>query len=446
MSYLVFASGTDTSDDTAQHSGERLLNMFFSPNTNPEKHLSPGIVKSFSGMKEIADLGAPIRALIAVPGAIYAAADSALWTVSDSGFGRIGGIADGRTVMSYNGRHVAVAVDGKYYVWTGAEMVSPPVDPLTYVQDLAFLDQRIILAGSDTGQFMVTGLADATNISALDFATAESKPDGITAIQALRKELHIYGSDSFELWAGTGQTATDIDPGFPFAPVPGGNFDQGAIEGTVDTFGNTAYWVSPDNYVYAGAGLQPQRVSTPNIEEQLRAKGVLHAFIFKDRGEVFYAVQPRTGPALVLPLSTRLWCERNSGVDGGKWLATCAASEGGSQYLGGFDGKIYMLDENTHKDGSFSIDKRAVCVPRMQDGPVSRLKLKVRTGHATGSVRMRTTRDGKTWSTERIRQLPPIGDYEHEIRYNGLGRFRRFQAELRSTDDIRFDIHGAKIE
>lgn len=103
----------------------------------------------------------------------------------------------------------------------------------------------------------------AVVINALDFATAESRPDATLKVEIVGDTAWFIGTDSTEVWYTTGNSNA------PFAPISGRVYDRGAIEGTTVNVKGTVFLVGPDHTVYAIAG-SPQRVSDNGIEELIR--------------------------------------------------------------------------------------------------------------------------------------------------------------------------------
>lgn len=103
-----------------------------------------------------------------------------------------------------------------------------------------------------------------TTIDPLNFATAERAPDPVWSVAPVGDQFLLPGSGSTETWAPTG------DELIPFARVQGRVFDKGAWEGTVVVIRDTVMMVDPTGAVWR-CDASPQRVSTPAIEERIRA-------------------------------------------------------------------------------------------------------------------------------------------------------------------------------
>lgn len=101
-------------------------------------------------------------------------------------------------------------------------------------------------------------------IDSLDFATAESYPDRIVGVRRFGDQFWLPGEKSTEVWYPTG------DPQAPMLRLQGVVFDRGGWEGTVVALKESLFLVDPDGGVFIVRGGQPQRVSNPGIEEEIR--------------------------------------------------------------------------------------------------------------------------------------------------------------------------------
>jgi len=59
---------------------------------------------------------------------------------------------------------------------------------------------------------------------------------------------------------------------------------------------------------------------------------------------------------------------------------------------------------------------------------------------------MQTSKDGRTWSLEKFRSIPDLGEYFRRIVWHGLGVFRRFQVRIRINEAVNRDIYGVSYE
>lgn len=103
-----------------------------------------------------------------------------------------------------------------------------------------------------------------TTIDPLNFATAESAPDAIFSVEIIGDQFWLPGESTTEVWYFTG------DPTTPVQRLKGVVFDRGTWEATATAIDNTLIVCDADGAVFAITGGQPERISTPDIEEQIR--------------------------------------------------------------------------------------------------------------------------------------------------------------------------------
>lgn len=101
-------------------------------------------------------------------------------------------------------------------------------------------------------------------INPLNYATAERSPDGINGVEVVGDQFWLPGSGSTEVWY------VSSDPINRMQRLQGVVFDRGTWEGTAIAVHETLIVCSSDGAVFAIRGGAPQRVSTPDIEEQIR--------------------------------------------------------------------------------------------------------------------------------------------------------------------------------
>ena len=103
-----------------------------------------------------------------------------------------------------------------------------------------------------------------TTLDFLNFATAERSPDGIFGVEVFGDQFWLPGQSTTEVWYPTG------DPQTPMRRLQGVVFDRGSWENTAKAINETMVVVDPDGGVFLLKGGQPDRVSTPDIEEEIR--------------------------------------------------------------------------------------------------------------------------------------------------------------------------------
>lgn len=173
------------------------------------------------------------------------------------------------------------------------------------------LNSRFLFAMKDSGRFYWTSPGGIT-IDALDYATAESKPDNLTTLKVIGDVLWLVGRASLEPWQPTG----DLD--LPYQRIAGRTFGIGCI--AADTAqkmtvngSETLCWTGADRKVYRLAP-NPIRISDEGIEERLGAAdpASLYAEPVSWGGHDFYLLHIPGQGSWACDLSTGLWDEWTS--------------------------------------------------------------------------------------------------------------------------------------
>jgi hypothetical protein len=433
-------------------SGEQLVNYLPEPK---EGGVSPLMLAGREGCTELVTLtaGKPVRGIIEMDGKLYASCGGRLWEVSTAGAtSDFGALPDAHARMAGNGTQVAIATDGRYYVATstGVEIITPGALP-DRQQDVAFSDQFIIVAGSTPGRddgLTISGLNDAASFDAIDIAFAEDEPDRIVALQKQGQYIWVLGSRGYEVFFNSG------DPAFPFQPTGtiSGNHGCKSRE-SVCTVNDVIFWVRPDGGVMAAGDFAPQNVALPEIMQIFADHPVLSSFGATDRGHEIAVWRFADRPSLVYDVTAGAWTEYATGADFGPWLATCAATVDGVQYLGTSDGRIVTRSRLVYDDAGLVLPARAVSIPVSVPGEyfaISRLVVQIAGGSAsigrTPEAMIETSRDGQAWTRGRWVKLGNAGEHYKRARLHGLGAFRdRFQFRVTITDPVERDIYGVSL-
>lgn len=108
-----------------------------------------------------------------------------------------------------------------------------------------------------------------TTVDPLNFATAERSPDGVYGVQVFGDQFWLPGESTTEAWYVSGGSLSD-----PTAPVmqrlQGVVLDRGSWQNTARAIHEALILVDADGGVFVNQGGSPQRVSTPDIEEEIR--------------------------------------------------------------------------------------------------------------------------------------------------------------------------------
>lgn len=331
--------------------GARLINAYAEARGPEGRAQFP--LYAIDGLSSFATLtgGAGVRAMLPVDSALAAVAGRLVFSV-DPGGGVVinGGLpSDGAVYMAVNRRNpnpqIAIVCDGIYKVLSGGILTEINNENLTTPISVAHLDGYMVFLDA-SGRMTSSAIDDATSISPLDFANAESHRDGGVMVTTRGRELVAFGSDSVEFWSNTGAD------NFPFSRGEVKEF--GTISGkSVASISQTLAFVADDGTVRILDGYSAVKVSNGAVDNFIadtEDKSSLVATAWSDRGHSFYALSSPLG-TWVYDMATQLWHERQSyGLD--RWRVSCVKRFGNQLIAGHYDaGTLYTMSPSTYAEG-----------------------------------------------------------------------------------------------
>ena len=205
---------------------------------------------------------------------------------------------------------LAICAGGSIYRYNGTTLVAVTFPDSANVTAITFHDGIYLAARALTHKWYWSAVLDADTWAALDFASAESRPDKLRDLAILGDALFLFGENTIEMWSNTG------DPDAPYSRIEGRVTRQGVIAtGCIVPLDNSLLFPGADGMVYRLADT-PQRISDHGIEEKIAqcsaASGTVSAFGFIDNGHSFYCLRLSAGAGIgtyVYDVSTQQWCE-----------------------------------------------------------------------------------------------------------------------------------------
>jgi hypothetical protein len=328
-------------------------------------------------------------------------------------------------------------------MWTYAAGVLTAYAPAAFggvlPVDVAWVDGYFVFAMAD-GRFFISGI-NTIAVNALDFAVAESSPDGLVAVKVLRREVYLFGTETTEVWTNIG------DPLFAFSRLPGATMEIGcSSRDSVAESGGVLYWLDDaGNVVRLAGGYAPEVITPRGLSESIEAvadKRQVIGFAFDVKQRSSYVV---ASAAFTWELEAATgWTERQS-LGQPCWRANAAAFFSGKTIVGSrLDGKLYWLTETANFEGDPKAPGTEMVMrarfPRIAPFPmggiVSQVDIDIETGvgsdtdaalpdTADPQVTLCWSKDGgKTWPGNRIMPLGAKGDYGRRVRAMRIGGFR----------------------
>lgn len=367
-------------------------------------------------------------------------------------------IADGTSLWCLNHMEEPVLIPHTFHA------VNLTWDDLLINPDFVVsVGHRFVVNRHGTGEFYYSKLI-SEEFDPTDYYTAETNIDEITALAVREANLHVFGSNSCEIWT-VNQSETEYDP---FSWIGGSQADIGCTAPwTISSQNGVIRFLgaanSGKNTVFSWTSGKPERISNNAMENDLNeedqnAKG----FSWYERGHSFYALQ-NNGKTWVWDDSTSLWHERSRRLDNGsdvKWECDFSATCRNVSYFGSCD-TDWLLTTNDKRwvdfEGNQIVRKRTTGTSWDDLNFISmrQLYLDCETGTtpelvAHGKdpwVMLKISRDGGcTWDDCSWSPLGRQGEFWRNCMWRNLGRGKSYIFEFTFSDPTNIVLRSMRIQ
>ncbi len=421
-----------------------VVNMFAEDAPTEETGI---VLQSRPGLSDRgADMGSgPVEGLFqrngVLSGALFGISGGALYNTTSlvsaiSGSGAVSMAGNEAGLMATAGAALYLSTNG-----TTAAQVSFPDS--ANVRKIVNGASRFIALRDGTGKFYWTA-ALGTTFDALDFATAESAPDGLLDALFIDDGLILFGNETVEFWPNT------ADADLPFQPLEGRVFEKGVkATGCATSLGSGFAWVTNRNEVCVN---EPDNVIThPGLQALIESTSAARLFTFLIDGVEFLALRIDAGTWVFSTRSQRWSTFASYGES--NWLVRCHANG----VFGSGDGATLAFNA-VHADLDGVLERRfRAGVPIDSSGfAVDNIGLRLNPGqtpyltgeYAEPMVELRLSRDaGQEWGNWRPVSLGTQGRYRQRPQWRSLGMASRpgLLGEFRTTAPVPFRVSAALL-
>lgn len=337
---------------------------------------------------------------------------------------------------------------GPIYRTDGTTMAAVEFPDDANVSRLVDLAGYFFAIRRDTQQLYFSAVLDGETWDALDYVSAENEPDPLRDAVVVNDTLVLFGSQTVEFHAKTG------DPDAPVSPIEGKVYQKGVIApGCAVRFDNSFAWIGNNGIIYIGGNV-PERISDAGIEERIGASSEYALWAFFFEGHEFLVARLTEGSWLY-DAQTKQWCEFAS-YGRTNWRACCATQDGllfGDDETGG----IWRMTSG-YVDAGGPLERRFRAGLPIAGGAfiADNLRLSVNVGetadlvgtYADPIVEARTSDDGgRTWVNWDATELGAQGEYRTRCEWRRLGMFDDpgMLADFRCADPVPFRISGVAV-
>lgn len=442
-------------------SSQRHLNMY--AEMTPEGEKSQVSFYGTPGLNLFTSFGdTPVRGMMTVGSFIYIVHRGVFWEVNNAGVKTNRGTLNttsGRVFFANNGTQIAFVDGVNYYVYVIAtttlsvvttNLIGTPID-------ITFQDGYGLLAYAD-GRFQKTSAYAFQTLNALEYATAESNPDGLVRIIADHGEVVLAGDQTVEFWQNNG--ALD----FPYSNQRGTTLEFGlAAANTLVKYNDSLCGLFKNKMgqvqVMVMRGHALDKVSTPELDYLINNYAAVSdatAYSYLLGGHPMYQVNfPTAGKSWLFDATTNMWTALESGLSGGRHRGEILVDYLNKPRVSDYsNGDVYTLNADTYTDNGSPIPREIVTRHVSGAGNrlfISSLQIDFETGvglisgqGSTPQAMLQISKDnGHTWGNEIWTSIGAIGTYLTRAIWRRLGAARDWTFKIRVTDPVKVVMTSA---
>ena len=443
-------------------SAQTRINCFYEARQDEEK--TNLIVRPTPGLTLFSTLAFTVRGLYTVGLTLYAVAGPNLYSINSLGIVTyIAAMNPSISLivgMAWNGTQLIIVNGTAGYIYTPSTNVLASITSANFpngCSSVVYIDGYFLVNVAGTQQFYKSSLYDGTTWAALDFASAESNPDNVVAIDNMNSTLVLWGSSSIEFWQDTGGFP------FPFSRLNGATSQWGLAALWSRAFVGGAICFLAQNsqgsaQVMMLNGYSPTRISTTDIEHLILGMSMISdavAYSYMIDGSIMYQLTfPNANKSLLWDSATKMWSVVQSGVNpsGNRHNTTLGISFSSNYYVTDYlNGNLYKLDQTNYTDNGNTVLRQITSRHIENDGSyfgISEILLDMDTGNVPqlgqGSdpkLMISVSKDnGRTFGAERLVSIGKVGQYLYVGKATRFGIARDFVFKIRCTDPVPFII------
>jgi len=368
--------------------------------------------------------------------------------------------------MTDNGTHLAI-VDGMdlyLHALGSTDDIYTITKPFAAPTHIVFIGGRLVCnatsgSNEDRNKVWYSDVYNAESWGALNFFSAEAFSDPVVALAVRLGDLCVFGSDSFEIFALTGNAYN------PFSRIGSAMIGIGcSAPYSVTTISDSVVFLGGskggENMVYMLNGYNVSPISDHTIITRLSDTKTAIGWSYAYEGHMFYVLRSGNTDTWCYDLTTAKWHRRrglNNDYSPCAWKALYSESFNGKNVVG-FLGSDYLCeisgDALTDADG-----KQIIRTYRSNNVLYQGKRLKhkallvlIDSGHnavygSDAIAMMRFSDDGGySWSRSFWQSFGQKALYNKALRWSSLGSSRERVFEIQISDVAYFSIIGAFVD
>jgi hypothetical protein len=417
------------------------------------------------GENLLMDVKFNVRAMLVANGSLYCVIYSSIYKVeSDGSATLLGAITtlDGFVTMESNSIEILIADGTNYgYLITLADDSVNLVTSINYpvTEGITFQDGYFIAVEKGSGKWYISSLYDGQTWGALDFTTAESKPDNALLPLSTMHDVWIFGETSIEGYFNSG----NVD--FPFERINGSSMDIGCgAVGSPIRIDGVMYFLSNKGQVCKLVGYEAVPISTAQVDYQISTYTLISdalSLTYSKDGHSFYVLTfPSAECTWVYDITTGFWHEWLSYTEiagtAGRHRCNRSVQFGLDWIIGDYsNGLLYKLKMDTYTDNLQPIVRQRVTQTTFKERTNiihHSLTLDFEAGVGVPVcvdpqvILEWSDNGGHTWSNQHSVSMGTAGSYTKRAKWNRLGKSRNRVYKITIADPVKVNILGAYAE
>ena len=298
---------------------------------------------SCPGLTEFASVTGSVRGVIAQDGLfngdIYLVEGTNVIRITSAGVKTtVGAVpATGDVTMASSRIEIAICVEPNLYICDGTSTaLVTDVDLPSTVTSVTYINQRFV-ATDENDRYYWSDLLDGTSWNGLNFATAESSPDGLRRILSDGERLYAMGTTTTE---HIGAVTNPSSASAAFARVGSGVIKSGLAGKyavAIDVDSKAMGFVGHNRIIYVTTGYELQEISTPFINAELEKAtdadiAAIRCFAYSEQGDTFFIVNVPNIGTFVYSKKHKKWHVRET-FGATTWRAQLYVSAWGKNYV-----------------------------------------------------------------------------------------------------------------
>lgn len=399
----------------------------------------------------------PHRGWIQIGSVFYTVHRGTLWEVNNAATRTNRGTLNttsGRVGIAYDGAVILIVDGTNGYTYTVATTTFAQIADFDFpngANTCDWLDGQFVVDNDDDSDLFYIS-PDGTTWDALDFAAAESAPDGLVRVFADHGEVLLFGTSTTEPWGNIGGAD------FPLAPVKGG----------IQEFGLAARWsLTKFNSGVAGLmrnkqgqvqvmffqGYTPRPISSQELDSIINGYSAVSdatAYAYMLGGHPMFQINfPSAGKSWLFDASTSLWSPLEYGLEGARHRGEMHLDFINRPLIADYStGDIYELDPDIYTDNGTAIVREIVGrhIHQADDYLIVDelyVDMEVGVGLVSGQgsdpqAMLQISKDnGKTWGNELWKTIGAMGEYTSRVVWRRLGFARDWTFKIRVSDPVK---------